>query len=204
MSSFFGGPSGVVLSPSRSPGGGVAACGIGSRDLFFGTMVRIVPPGPGDVLDEDTQKWLDYLQPRLVNLEGFQLSADFPFDFSPASLGLLERVVIERCRDGDEVPDAEDPLVLGVIAYLGEAFIRVAGGRWAWIDGPVVCPDPALGLPAVRLKDLFTRAVDRGTGEEFAKAAEELAGAVRERRRSVPGWEPVRIAVPGVDDYELE
>lgn len=61
--------------------------------------------------------------------------------------------------------------------------------------------DPALGLPPLSPQVLLRSAFERRSGRELSTAAERLRRAVSDRRSKVPGWEPVKIAMPSVDDY---
>lgn len=143
-------------------------------------MVRIVNPGPDDPIDEPTERWLDDMDLVLENLRFGLLPRDFPFDYSAASLDLLEPLIAARWPpDGDLV---EDDFLRGALCYVGESLMRVAGGGWRWSYGPVVSFDPALGLPDLPL-----------TGSaSFSRVHAELVAGVTAR----PGWEPTKLWTP--------
>jgi hypothetical protein len=163
-------------------------------------MAQTVEPGSDDDFDDETWAWMDDVQPHLVNLEDFQLPDDFPFDLSVASLDPLEAFLLERLAG---TVDGDDPLALGVVAYLGEAFMRIAGGRWAGSGiAALVQLDPALGLPAMSPTALIDLACERRTGHEFAAAAARIEQAVAARQAEVPGWEPTKVRTLSVDDID--
>jgi hypothetical protein len=142
-------------------------------------MVRIVPL-------EDDSDWVQCVHPLLGNLEDFQdLPADFPFDFSAASLTALDRLIAERGDDGS--------FERGARAYAGETLMRIGGGRWVSTEGhPLAIRfDEALDLPGLPLEPLPPAGL--------ASVAERVATAVARRRADDPGWEPAKQATPGVD-----
>ncbi len=157
-------------------------------------VVRIVPELPGDDPDEATSRWRDDVGTRITALDD---RLELTFDFAPASLDPLELEVARRHTDDD---DLDDPLTAGVIAYLGETFMRAGGGRWIWRGEPVVVFDP--GLPVADLAP--RRLLIDGAG--FRSAYEQVAAAAREtavaRQAAEPGWEPTKLATLGVDPYE--
>jgi len=155
-------------------------------------VVRTVNPGPGDLIDEPTERWLDDMDLLLENLRFGLLPRDFPFDFSPASLTRLEPLLVDRWPPDDPGDLVQDDFLRGALTYLGESLMRVAGGRWRWSGGPVVSFDPVLGLDDQPLADLVGRAVDRTDDGVFAEVHRELTAAVAAR----PGWEPTKLVTP--------
>jgi hypothetical protein len=144
--------------------------------------------------------WLEALGLVLDRLAWF-VPQDFSHDFSPASLDSLEWVLATQVPDSgaatgpgagggpgiDSGPgiDGEPAgpglihdglvntgLVDSAMAYLGEALMRVGGGRWAWDDDPasptadlpIVLFDDALGLPPMSPLQLMVQARAAGTG----------------------------------------
>jgi hypothetical protein len=141
------------------------------------SVTRTVDPGPNDSMDEPTERWLDGLDRALDNLRYGFLPRDFPFDYSAASLDLLEPLIAAgRPPDGDVVAD---DFMRGALSYVGESLMRVGGGVWRWSDGPVVSFDPELGFPDLPLAE----------SDSFSRTHAELAAAVAAR----PGWEPTKL-----------
>ncbi|BFU45173.1 hypothetical protein [Krasilnikovia sp. MM14-A1004] len=133
------------------------------------------------------EEWREGIQPVLARLEAFEVPPGFPLDFSADSLARLERLL----RDG---PPGES-LVESATAYVGEALLRVGGGRWDWADGqPVVRPDEALGRAPIPPRDLVVRA------DGIAAAWAGLAAAVEAHRAAHPGWSPVKEPTPGMGE----
>ncbi len=138
------------------------------------------------------------LHPRLARLEDWELPDDFPFDYSRASLDVLEAIVLERFDGGDPVSaDA-------VISYLGEALLRVGGGSWVWDDDPASAsydlplarPDEGLDLPRVSPMHLLVEAVRRRSGDQFARVHAALEEAAADRTARVPGGRRPRRTPP--------
>jgi hypothetical protein len=155
-------------------------------------VVRTLNPGPGDPMDEPTERWLDEMDLVLENLRFGLLPRDFSFDFSRASLIRLEPLLVERWPPDDPGDLVGDDFLRGALTYVGESLMRVAGGRWHWSGGPVVSFDPALGLADLPLVDLAGRAADRRDDGVLAGAHGQLAAAVAAH----PGGEPVKLATP--------
>lgn len=152
------------------------------------------------------QHWIGDLPFQLLLLEKVLLPAEFPFDYSPASLEALEAQLLKRCVPG-QAPEKRKEFVEGAMAYLGEVLLGVAGGGWGWntrpVDGlpgqPVVWPDPELELSPVAPKLLILHALRVGTGTAFTQEVERLRTAVAARQDVVPGWEPAKEYTPHVD-----
>lgn len=157
--------------------------------------------------------WLEALGPVLDRLAWF-VPQDFSHDFSPMSLDALEWVLATQLPDFDPSDRSafDSGLADSAVAYLGEALMRVGGGRWA-PDGdpagptgrrPVVRFDNALGLPPVSPLRLMVRAADAGTGTEFRDALVEVQEAVAEYQAAHPGWMPTKDHGPGVDAFAVD
>src|ERR1700742_2851419 len=74
------------------------------------------------------------------------LGGAIDLDYSTASLSALEDAARERLGDPIEALDDEhQSFTASVAAYLGEALMRVGGGRWDWVDDAgVTVSDPGL------------------------------------------------------------
>jgi hypothetical protein len=148
--------------------------------------------------------WLQALPPVLDRL-GWFVPAGFRPDFSADSLDVVEAVLAEQVT---LAPTGEWPADTGLVesasAYLGEALLRVAGGRWDWDadpsspthDLPLVRFDDTLGLPAAAPLRLLIDARRAGTGVELRAAHERLQRAVAEYQSSHPGWKPAQQPEP--------
>ncbi|HEX6684791.1 MAG TPA: hypothetical protein VF062_18445 [Candidatus Limnocylindrales bacterium] len=143
-------------------------------------------------------EWTETMQPRLARLNAFEVPG-LPLDYSPESLGLLEAEVLNR----DPLGRGLDGLAEAVVGYVGEALMRVAGGRWGWDETsgtPFVDFDPQLGLPPIAPHDLIVEAGKRRSGTEFVSARESLQRAVEKRRAADASWSPTKQPTPGLDD----
>ncbi|WP_407287341.1 hypothetical protein [Streptomyces sp. BP-8] len=78
--------------------------------------------------------WLDEIGIELSKLGVLALPEGFADDYSPGTLPVLETAAIAYLEQGGNT----DLLVRGLGAYLGEAVLYTAGGRWEWagcVDG---------------------------------------------------------------------
>ncbi len=161
-------------------------------------MVRILPADAGDDADVLTLTWRSDVQYKLAGLHDSQAFADFPFDYSPASLDPLARFVLQQIAP-DHV-DAGDPVIDGLVAYLGETLMRIGGGRWVWSGGrAVVRFDDGLGVPSVAPLSVLATAAEQHSGRQLIKVYAEIAAAVAARQTVDPNWEPAKLATAGVD-----
>ncbi|WP_156749236.1 hypothetical protein [Mycobacterium sp. 1482292.6] len=85
----------------------------------------------------------------LIDMTGdVDLGGSVTLDYSEASLSVLETAARDRLADPAEaLEDANQSFTAGVVAYLGEALMRVGGGRWDWVAEPpagVAVDDPGL------------------------------------------------------------
>jgi hypothetical protein len=153
--------------------------------------------------EERLESWREEMSPVLARLEAFELPADFPFDFSAASLARLEQLVLDRFPAGRAPAEPAGGFLEAAIAYIGESLLRTGGGQWDWdaeADVPLVRPDEALKLPSISPLRLIIAAAGRRTGTELAGAHAELAAAVDEHAAAHPGWSPTKVPTPGVDE----
>ncbi len=92
--------------------------------------------------------WLDRINLLIDMMGDVDLGGALALDYSPASLSALEAAARDRLADPAEaLYDDEQPFTASVVAYLGEALMRVGGGRWDWAaEAPaeVTVSDPLL------------------------------------------------------------
>jgi hypothetical protein len=92
--------------------------------------------------------WLDRIN-LLIDMTGdIDLGGAVVLDYSATSLSALEGAARERLADPAEaLYDEQQSFTAGAVAYLGEALMRVGGGRWDWVpEAPadVTVSDPLL------------------------------------------------------------
>lgn len=144
--------------------------------------------------------WLDTIYFKVLRLTDVELP-DQRLDYSVESLRGLERCVLDRFGEPGDVSFFEErPFLEGVVAYLGESLMRLAGGSWDWTadddpegfpEGmPLVRPDPAGGLDPVSPVHLVREAVGSGDGERFTALYRDWERAVKRAERARPSWRP--------------
>ncbi|MDM4139008.1 hypothetical protein [Mycobacterium sp. FLAC0960] len=71
----------------------------------------------------------------LIDMMGdVDLGGAVELDYSEASLSAVEAAARDRLGDPAEALDGEhQSFTAGVVAYVGEALMRVGGGRWDWV-----------------------------------------------------------------------
>jgi hypothetical protein len=91
-----------------------------------------------------------------IHLMGhFDFGDALELDYSADSLRALAAAVTEHLADPAEVLNADQqPLVEGVVAYLGQCLLRSARGHWDWDDAPGFADR---GRPALASTDLVAR-----------------------------------------------
>ena len=91
-----------------------------------------------------------------IDLMGhFDFGDALDLDYSADSLRALAAAVTEHFADPAEVLNADQqPLVEGVVAYLGECLLRSARGHWDWDDTPGFADR---GRPALASTDVVAR-----------------------------------------------
>jgi hypothetical protein len=82
------------------------------------------------VENEPLDWWLDWINVLIGTMWNANLRGVMELDYSQESLEALESFVRDRYRD--RYPLGDDPFNAGVVAYLGETLMRVAGGAWKW------------------------------------------------------------------------
>ncbi|WP_456787680.1 hypothetical protein [Cellulomonas sp. P5_C5] len=156
--------------------------------------------------DEQFEDWLEAMDPRLARFEDFLMPTGWTKGFTRESLQELEQYMLERWPDRDSFKDDGDSdWIDGAMRYIGEAYLRIAGGGWhldnkpdtVFRGQPVIRPDTLHGFPISPYNQMGLL-LKRRTGHELTKLWD---GQLREvqRRRDVegPDWEPKRLPVPG-------
>lgn len=141
---------------------------------------------------DSLEEWLESLPPVLDRLAWF-VPADFHPDFSTDSLDVVEAALAEQ------VTSEDTGLVDSALAYVGEALLRVAGGRWEWDAAtrlPVLRFDEALGLADLEPLQLLIDARKTASGVELRKTHESLQKKVAEYQASHPTWVPTKPSEP--------
>jgi hypothetical protein len=78
--------------------------------------------------------WLDRINLLIDMMGDVDLGGAVALDYSESSLSALEAAARNRLADPTEVLyDEHQSFTAGVVAYLGEALMRVGGGRWDWV-----------------------------------------------------------------------
>ena len=86
--------------------------------------------------------WLDRINLLIDMMGDVDLSGAIALDYSPASLTALEAAARDRLADPAEALDDEhQSFTASVAAYLGEALMRVGGGRWDWAAEAPAAPE---------------------------------------------------------------
>lgn len=92
--------------------------------------------------------WLDRINLLIDMMGDVDLGGAIDLDYSAASLTALEAAARDRLADPAEaLYDDQQSFTASVVAYLGEALMRVGGGRWDWaVEAPadVTVSDPLL------------------------------------------------------------
>jgi hypothetical protein len=156
---------------------------------------------------EELDDWVQGISPRLGHLEAFHLPADLRLDFTRASLDRLGQLAVDRFASPDELVDTDqEGFVAGVVAYVGEALLRVGGGGWVPHGDPLPAVGLAveLGLAPVSPVRLLVDAVASRDAEAFGRAYAEVADTAERHRAENPSWRPVKERTPGVDPFEPE
>ena len=77
--------------------------------------------------------WLDRINLLIDMMGDVDLGGAIDLDYSAASLTALEAAARDRLADPAEaLYDDQQSFTASVVAYLGEALMRVGGGRWDW------------------------------------------------------------------------
>ncbi|MEU9113267.1 hypothetical protein AB0D04_16160 [Streptomyces sp. NPDC048483] len=148
--------------------------------------------------------WLDELGIEIGKLEvrdGMPVPDGFVFDYSPASLPVLEAAALEY-QDQPGHASRIDLYIRGLGAYLGEAILFTAGGYWDRSEDegedPVVIVDPVHKAGPVAVCDIVRTALSDGTGGMFAEEHGWMQIAADAQREKDPAWRPVK-ADDGID-----
>ncbi|QYN36950.1 hypothetical protein K1T35_06720 [Pseudonocardia sp. DSM 110487] len=145
------------------------------------------------------QRRLYYVLMGLTDLD--MKGTPIAFDYSRASLKDLESELLARFTSPAAMrrPAASETLD-GLVAYIGETLMRVAGGRWTWghvkseglgvKSGPVANADAALGLAPVAPHELLAEVVSVRSGDRLTRTFDRWAGAVETQRAAAQSWRP--------------
>ncbi|MDM4139009.1 MULTISPECIES: hypothetical protein [Mycobacterium] len=77
--------------------------------------------------------WLDRINLLIDMMGDVDLGGAVALDYSEASLSALEAAARDRLGDPAEaLDDEQQAFTAGAVAYVGEALMRVGGGRWDW------------------------------------------------------------------------
>lgn len=157
--------------------------------------------------DELFASWLEAMHPRLARFEDFITPREWSGGYTRESLVSLERYILDRWPDKKAFIDENDTdFIDGSTRYIGETFLRLAGGGWSidhdpafiYTGRPVVRFDTGSPMP-VSPVHLMTTILARRTGNVLTRIWDGQAAAVERRREAEgPGWEPVREPVPGL------
>lgn len=96
---------------------------------------------------EPLEWWLDWSAGLIELTDDAYLQGAVELDYSEASLRALEAVVRDRYNSSVQVL-GDDPFAAGVVAYLGETLMRLAGGAWGWTAEAL--PDTELIDPSLQ------------------------------------------------------
>ncbi|MEV0702009.1 hypothetical protein AB0I53_29420 [Saccharopolyspora sp. NPDC050389] len=170
----------------------------GTKEWYMQEDRRYMTEPAKEFLD----RWLSDMDGALDGWRTRFLPADFPFDFSPASLDALERLVLDRFANRPAVEAAAaDPFVVGAVRYLGEALVRSGAGHWGYRDlvdsiydrVPLIrsnTPDAFWGI-VIPLHQLGT-AADRREPGALGRSVEELHDAADRYARALRALDSIR------------
>ncbi len=153
-------------------------------------------------------EWLESMQPSIAGWLA-QLPADFVADHSRESLDRLERIILDRFPDVASVQAQGGSGFLETASrYIGEALLRVDGGRWAWTDTdptslfadqPVLHAGPGADAVLVAVFATTRAVVVRRLGGSLGRVWDHLTELREERMAADPGYTPVKEPTPGLD-----
>ena len=109
----------------------------GARRCLASLTIRGEPglgrDGRTSVNGEPLDWWLDRINLLIDMMGDVDLGGAIALDYSAASLSALEAAARDRLADPAEaLYDDQQSFTASVVAYLGEALMRVGGGRWDW------------------------------------------------------------------------
>ena len=151
--------------------------------------------------------WLDDMSVGLARFQDFQAPEGMTADYSPASLGQLETYLLSRWPDRQAFgAEADLDFTDGAVRYIGETFLRAAGGGWhfsyargfAFAGRPFIQLDTMDRTP-ISPYNLITALLTRRTSAELTRVFGFQQENIAERRAEEgDGWQPHRDPLPGV------
>ena len=156
---------------------------------------------------EQFQDWLEAMHPRLARFEDFITPREWTGGYTRESLAGLEQYVLDMWPDHQSFVDAADlDFTDGAVRYIGETYLRVAGGGWSVDHDPTFIYS---GRPVVRFDrenrtpvspfHLLSTVLNRRSGNVLTSIWDGQSRQVAERRATeAPGWRPRRDPVPGL------
>ena len=163
--------------------------------------------------------WLDRINLLIDMMGDVDLGGAIALDYSAASLSALEAAARDRLADPAEaLYDDQLSFTASLVAYLGEALMRVGGGRWDWVADvaasdewlaehrwridsagepnasgfAIIRPDPATGLEPLSPTHLVLHALASDEGPVWAFVYEHWKQAVQEYAAAHSGWTPTK------------
>ena len=162
---------------------------------------------PGNLPEQDSLllEWLEIMHPRLARFEDFLTPREVVTDYTRDSLVSLERLILDRWPDRQSFAQEQDTdFNDGATRYIGETYLRIAGGGWFVNHDPnflysgrlCILLDVEMPVPISPL-NLITTILSRRAGNVLTRIWDGQTKNVAERRLAEPGWEPVRAPFPG-------
>ncbi|WP_138945961.1 hypothetical protein [Plantibacter sp. M259] len=160
---------------------------------------------PAPEQDKLLIEWLEIMHPRLARFEDFLTPREVVTDYSRDSLVSLERLILHRWPDRHAFAQEQDTdFNDGATRYIGETYLRIAGGGWFVNHDPkflysgrlCILLDVEMPVPISPL-NLITTMLSRRTGNVLTRIWDGQTKNVTERRLTEPGWEPKREPFPG-------
>ena len=145
---------------------------------------------------DEFDEWVSDMQHKLESCFASEQVWELPRDYSRDSLLAVEKALLARFRNKDEViaPGGRREFLDCAVRHIGETYRREFGGRWTFDEPPT---SPPFG-PRVYLHDadysvaplfLITLLVDRRTGVELATAWDREVHERDVRRGVKPRWD---------------
>lgn len=162
---------------------------------------------------ERFEGWMRMMHPRLARFEDFIMPVEWSGGYTRDSLVELERYILDRWPEQQDFLDTAGlDFIDGAVRYIGETYLRLAGGGWSvdrdpdfiYAGRPVVRFDREDRIP-VSPFHLLTTIQIRRTGDVLSRIWDGQSKNILERRASeAPGWTPKREPISGVVAERLE